>query len=360
MSEFSDRLIRWQRRHGRHGLPWQTDDPYRIWLSEIMLQQTQVATVSAYYPKFIQAFPRVQDLAAAEQDQVLQLWAGLGYYSRARNLHQAAQQIVNEFGGRFPSDRQQLQSLKGVGRSTAAAIAAFAFKQPETILDGNVKRVLCRVFALAGDPADKAFERTLWDLAESLLPQQRDDMPAYTQGLMDLGATVCRRSRPLCDICPMADICLAKRDNRQAELPQRKTAAAVKQQTLYWLDMRRADGAVLLHKRPPRGIWAGLYCLPCFDSLADLQQFAAAYGLEADELHEQPAIAHRLTHRQLEILPFAAAHLDTAQTARSQALMNGQPENVGQLLPQAVWVPLSGLTDYGLPKPLTRYFQAAV
>lgn len=343
MPTFAQRLIRWQRQHGRNNLPWQTDDPYRVWLSEIMLQQTQVATVLDYYPKFLHAFPTVQDLAAADQDRVLQLWAGLGYYSRARNLHHAAQQIVAEHQGRFPQNRQQLQTLKGVGRSTAAAIAAFAFKQPETILDGNVKRVLCRLFALDGDPADKHFEQQLWALAESLLPEHRQDMPAYTQGLMDLGATVCRRSKPDCTACPMADICQAKQQNRQHELPRKKTAVTVKQQTLYWLKISRTDGAVLLCKRPQRGIWAGLYCLPTFDTLRNLQQFAAACGLPADALDEHPAIAHRLTHRQLEILSFHAVC-----TAAASFRLPEQPDAL-------IWVAPQQLADFGLPKPLADY-----
>ena len=199
---FSERLIRWQKAHGRHHLPWQVRHAYNVWLSEIMLQQTQVATVLDYYPRFIAHFPTVRSLAEAGQDEVLGLWAGLGYYSRARNLHKAAKQVVGDFGGEFPSARQELEKLCGVGRSTAAAIAAFAFHRREAILDGNVKRVLCRVFARDGNPADKKFENGLWDLAESLLPEANEDMPAYTQGLMDLGATVCKRTKPLCIQCP--------------------------------------------------------------------------------------------------------------------------------------------------------------
>jgi A/G-specific adenine glycosylase len=223
-TDFSRRLIAWQRQHGRHHLPWQVREPYRVWLSEIMLQQTQVATVLDYYPRFIARFPDVAALAAAPQDDVLNLWAGLGYYSRARNLHKAAKQVVHDFGGVFPPQRQALETLCGVGRSTAAAIAAFAFHEREAILDGNVKRVLCRVFAQEGNLADKKFEQALWALAESLLPPENKNMPAYTQGLMDLGATVCKRSKPLCAQCPMADGCLAKAQNRIADLPRKKEA----------------------------------------------------------------------------------------------------------------------------------------
>ncbi|EFE50900.1 A/G-specific adenine glycosylase [Neisseria elongata subsp. glycolytica ATCC 29315] len=219
---FADRLIHWQKQHGRHNLPWHSRDPYRVWLSEIMLQQTQVATVAGYYPRFLAAFPTVSALAAAAEDDVLALWQGLGYYSRARNLHKAAKQIMADFGGQFPTERAELEKLCGVGRSTAAAVAAFTFHKRETILDGNVKRVLCRVFAQDGDPQNKKFEHTLWTLAESLLPPQNANMPAYTQGLMDLGATVCKRSNPACPACPMSDICQAKAQGRTAELPRKK------------------------------------------------------------------------------------------------------------------------------------------
>ena len=251
---FAQRLISWQRQYGRHHLPWQTREPYRVWVSEIMLQQTQVATVLEYYPRFIAAFPDVASLAYAEQDEVLQLWAGLGYYSRARNLHKAAQQIIYNFDGKFPTTRLELEQLCGVGRSTAAAITAFAFHQRETILDGNVKRVLCRVFAQDGAPNNKKFEQTLWALAESLLPNNHDDMPTYTQGLMDLGATVCKRSNPSCSACPMNDICQAKIQNRIAELPRKKITTHVQHLPLFWLILRDSKGALLLEKRPQKGI----------------------------------------------------------------------------------------------------------
>ena len=345
---FAERLIRWQRSHGRHHLPWQVQDPYRVWLSEIMLQQTQVATVLDYYPRFVARFPDVAALAAAPQDDVLGLWAGLGYYSRARNLHKAAQQVVNEFGGVFPQQRQDLEKLCGVGRSTAAAIAAFAFRQRESILDGNVKRVLCRVFARDGNPADKKFEHELWALAESLLPAQNADMPAYTQGLMDLGATVCKRSKPLCGECPMAETCLAKAQNRTAELPRKKAAVEVKNLPLYWLLLRRSDGALLLQKRPPSGIWGGLYCVPCFDTLQGLYAFAARFGITSDGLIEAAPLTHRLTHRLLLITPFEA------QTERpSEAL------SASENLPDGLWAAPPNLADYGLPKPLQTYLNQA-
>lgn len=344
MSTFSTRLIQWQRQHGRNNLPWQTRDAYRVWLSEIMLQQTQVATVLDYYPRFVAAFPSVQALAAASQDQVLSLWAGLGYYSRARNLHAAAQQVVEQYGGVFPSTRTELETLKGVGRSTAAAIAAFTYHQREAILDGNVKRVLCRVFAQDGDPADKAFERQLWALAESLLPERPNDMPAYTQGLMDLGATLCTRSKPRCHQCPMQSICQAHAQNRTAELPRKKSPIAVQQQTLYWLIIEQ-NHAVWLHKRPQRGIWAGLWCTPTFDSLADLQRFAAQHRIPFHHATELPAIQHRLTHRQLEIIPYRiATDLGSLKAEGCNEMQTATGE----------WVTPQKFTQYGMPKPLAK------
>ncbi|MCF7521824.1 A/G-specific adenine glycosylase [Neisseria sp. ZJ106] len=335
-TQFAPILINWQRQHGRRNLPWQVQDPYRIWLSEIMLQQTQVATVCGYYPRFIEKFPTVADLAAAEQDEVLALWAGLGYYSRARNLHKAARQVVEQFGGRFPQSRQELETLCGVGRSTAAAISAFAFGQRETILDGNVKRILCRIFARDGNPADKKFEQSLWTLAESLMPSENQDMPAYTQGLMDLGATVCKRSKPLCGECPMSSMCEAKKQNRIDELPRRKAAVNVQTLPLYWLTVRNQDNKIWLHKREQGGIWGGLYCVPCFESLDELHRFADDLGLNEGDLSEDTPFTHRLTHRLLLITPFTA-------TCPNPPFSDG------------LWVAPQDLADYGLPKPLQDY-----
>ncbi len=336
--DFATRLVAWQREHGRHDFPWQVRDPYRVWLSEIMLQQTQASTVRDYYTRFVAALPTVQDLAAAEQDTVLALWAGLGYYSRARNLQAAAQQIVQDFGGQFPSTRLELEQLKGVGRSTAAAIAAFVFGARETILDGNVKRVLCRVFAQDGEPQNKAFERELWALAESLLPEQSSDMPAYTQGLMDLGATLCIRSKPQCSRCPMSDKCLAYQQNLTDVLPRKKTPVAVKQQTLFWLILVREDGAICVQKRPNRGIWAGLYGVPEQSSLHDLANCATACGANWQDAEERASIAHRLTHRALEIVPYVLR------------VANDTP------VPSAgcLWLPHRDWADYAMPTPLAN------
>lgn len=343
-SSFSLALVAWQRQHGRHHLPWQGSDAYRVWLSEIMLQQTQVRTVLAYYPRFVAAFPTVADLAAADEDAVLRLWQGLGYYRRARMLHQAAQQVMTHHQGRLPDSRRALQTLSGVGRSTAAAIAAFAFGQREAILDGNVKRVLCRVFALDGEPNNKAFEDTLWTLAESLLPDKRSDMAAYTQGLMDLGATVCKRSQPACAVCPLKTQCQAYQHQRVAELPRKKTPAPVALWPMYWLVLCRADGAVWLQKRPTKGIWGGLWCVPCMDDLAEVEHSLAAVGLCHDDWEIATEISHRLTHRLLQITPLL---IRTAMDTSLPTL----PSLYGQ------WVLPSQWPDYALPKPLAVYLQ---
>lgn len=340
--DFASRLVAWQRQSGRHDLPWQVRDPYRVWLSEIMLQQTQVTTVLDYYPRFMQAFPTVSALAAADENAVLALWQGLGYYSRARHLHQAAQQVMQQFGGVFPQQRAQLETLCGVGRSTAAAIAAFCFQQRETILDGNVKRVLCRVFAIDGEINSKPVTEALWALAERLLPENPADMPVYTQGLMDLGATVCKRSKPLCADCPLADGCLARQQNRQTELPRKKKAIDVKVLPLFWLVLRHRDDAVWLQKRPATGIWGGLWCVPCVDSFQATLAEAAKWQLTDADLTEEAPILHRLTHRQLHITPFIAA-------VSSPALADNQT--------QGRWVLPQDWPDYGLPKPLSVYLQ---
>ena len=244
---FAEKLIAWQRRHGRRGLPWQdTRDPYRIWLSEVMLQQTQVSAVIPYFNRFIDKYPTVEALAAASEDDVLRLWAGLGYYARGRNLHRAARAIA---ASRFPQSSVELQKLPGVGRSTAAAIAAFAFGERAAILDGNVKRVLSRCF---GSDAD------LWKLAERLLPDH--DIESYTQALMDLGATVCTRT-PSCDGCPVKARCVARKTGRIAELPAPRARRPLPLREVDW-HVYRHDGKVLLERRPSPGIWGGLWCFP--------------------------------------------------------------------------------------------------
>jgi A/G-specific adenine glycosylase len=300
---FASRLVEWQRRHGRHDLPWQnTRDPYRIWLSEIMLQQTQVATVIPYYARFVDAFPNVRALAAADIDRVLELWSGLGYYRRAHHLHEAARTIVARHSGAFPSDATTIASLPGIGRSTAAAIAAFAFAAREAILDGNVRRVLARHRGIEGYPGAPKVEARLWEVAESLLPHSTEIAP-YTQALMDLGATVCLRAAPRCTQCPVAADCIAKREARIDELPSPRPKKALPQRAVRVLLLERA-GALLLERRPTIGIWAGLWSLPETDLDGDVAlhckaKFAATV-VEGDAL---PAIEHGFTHYRLTIHP---------------------------------------------------------
>ncbi|MDO5086510.1 MAG: A/G-specific adenine glycosylase [Comamonadaceae bacterium] len=301
---FATRLVRWQRQHGRHGLPWQgTRDPYRVWLSEIMLQQTQVATVRDYYPRFLARFPDVAALAAAPADDVMALWSGLGYYSRARHLHRCAQEVVARFGGQFPRQAETLQTLPGIGRSTAAAIAAFCFGERAAILDGNVKRVLTRHLGVADDLAVAAHEKALWQRADALLPTSPADMPAYTQALMDLGATVCTARQPRCGACPVAADCVARREGTPERYPVKTRKLKRGQQTLWLLHAHQTgQTAVWLHKRPARGIWAGLYVLPAFDTRSAL---LAALPAGVSVTDHAPFI-HVLTHKDLHLHPVSA------------------------------------------------------
>jgi len=255
MYEFAITIVEWQKQHGRHDLPWQnTTDPYTIWVSEIMLQQTQVSAVIPYYTKFISHFPNIQALSSASQEQVLQYWSGLGYYSRARNLHNAAQKIVDEFNGIFPQNYDDILSLPGIGRSTAAAISTFAFNKPQAILDGNVKRVFARHFLLEGWPGSPKIEQEMWEIAQRENP--KEDAITYTQGLMDLGATVCKRSKPKCHECPVNVSCKALAQNLTHQLPTPKPRKILPEKRITMLVMTDGD-EVMLEKRPPSGVWGG-------------------------------------------------------------------------------------------------------
>lgn len=302
MSEFARRLVRWQSRHGRHDLPWQrTRDAYRIWLSEIMLQQTQVATVIPYYQRFLARFPDVASLAAATLDDVLASWSGLGYYTRARNLHAAAQAVVTRHGRKFPRGREALASLPGVGRSTAAAVAVFAFGRREAILDGNVKRVLSRQFAVRGYPGEARVEARLWALAESQLPAR--NVARYTQALMDLGAAVCVRTRPACADCPVSGSCKARAQGRAAAYPSPRPRKPLPVRETAMLLLLR-HGELLLEKRPPTGVWGGLWCLPEMPVEANPRDYCAGrFGLRLASSRRLPPLRHGFTHFTLNIAP---------------------------------------------------------
>ena len=357
--EFAQSIVRWQTSHGRHSLPWQnTRDPYRVWLSEIMLQQTQVSTVLAYYARFLARFPAVSDLAAADTDDVMALWAGLGYYSRARNLHRCAQEVVALHGGAFPRTAALLQTLPGIGRSTAAAIASFCFAERVAILDGNVKRVLTRVLAFGDDLAQSANERRLWDIATSLLPA--DDlpnaMPRYTQGVMDLGATLCTTRAPQCLLCPVKDLCagLATGNPVRFPLKTKKLKRSALGLSLLWAE--RPDGAVWLEKRPTKGIWGGLYCLPVFDS--DAQLAAALPAAWRSTLQNLPHFLHVLTHKDLHLAPWVLK-VPANQTLPPTILSPELLSSARLSPPLGRWFNAAEQTALGLPAPIRKLLDRA-
>jgi A/G-specific adenine glycosylase len=338
-SGFARAVIEWQRAAGRHDLPWQASrDPYFVWLAEIMLQQTQVATVVPYYLRFIERFPDVVALAAAPLDAVMTVWSGLGYYTRARNLHRCAQRLVEHHGGQFPQSAAQLQELPGIGRSTAAAIAALAFGERAAILDGNVKRVLARCFAIDGDVASAPVARRLWQLAESLTPAL--DVGVYTQGMMDLGATVCTRHRPKCSACPLAADCIARHENRVADLPAARTARDRPRRRTAVLIVRDETGAVLLEPRPPSGIWGGLISLPEFeDSASDanlIDGAAARFGIAVRLGRSLPELRHEFTHYTLLMQPRLARATTACATADATARFVGREALGGTALPAPI------------------------
>ncbi|SDY32526.1 A/G-specific adenine glycosylase [Nitrosomonas sp. Nm33] len=304
MSTFANTLILWQIQHGRHDLPWQgTNDPYAIWVAEIMLQQTQVMTVIPYYQRFMEAFPDIEYLAKASVDDALALWSGLGYYSRGRNLHKAACLMAEHYQSRFPRHAAEIQQLPGIGRSTAAAIAAFAYGERCAILDGNVKRVFARYFGIIGYPGEKKTEALLWQKAEELLPQAgvKQQMAAYTQALMDLGATVCTRHQPKCLSCPLQPNCVAFAENRVASLPTPRPRKPLPSKETTFLIMIDQD-KILLEKRPSPGIWGGLWCLPERQVDNNNQTYRTqSMEIDALPLTDLPPLDHTFTHFKLRI-----------------------------------------------------------
>ena len=331
----ASRVVRWQRSHGRHDLPWQgTRDPYRVWLSEVMLQQTQVATVIDYYVRFVQRFPDVQALAEAPMDDVLALWSGLGYYSRARNLHRCAQAVVSQHDGVFPDHSEGLATLPGIGRSTAAAIAAFCFGERAAILDGNVKRVLTRVLGFEADLAQAAAQKALWLQADALLP--RRDVDVYTQGLMDLGATVCLARRPACGACPLQGLCVAKQQGRPERYPvkTRRLKRGQRENALLWLQHR---GLHWLVQRPEKGVWAGLWSLPEYPSRLALDAASAEWPGHGEWL---PTIDHALTHFDWQLHPLRWLW----------PVRKAQPSSLGE----GRWLTLDQALASGLAAPVRR------
>ena len=296
-------LLPWFDRYGRKSLPWQQDPtPYRVWVSEIMLQQTQVTTVVGYFERFMSRFPNVATVASAEADEVLHYWSGLGYYARARNLHRTAQLVARDHSGKFPRTASELESLPGIGRSTAGAIASLAMGQRQPILDGNVKRVLCRYHAIERWWGDAATMRELWQHADRHTPAER--VAEYTQAIMDLGATVCVRSRPKCEACPLKTDCLAYSSNLQHAIPARKPKRERPQRFTTFLIVRNSDGQVLLHRRPPRGIWGGLWSFPECDVEENPRDWCKKkLGVAVEAPTPLPTVHHGFTHFDLDILP---------------------------------------------------------
>jgi A/G-specific adenine glycosylase len=339
--DIAQRVLRWRQQFGRQGLPWQDSrDPYRVWLSEIMLQQTQVATVLDYYARFLQRFPTLRALADAPLDDVLALWSGLGYYGRARNLHHCAQVVQREHGGIFPRSSQALAQLPGIGRSTAAAIAAFCYGERIAILDGNVKRVLGRALGFGADLSRSANEQELWRQAQALVPEQ--GVEHYTQGLMDLGATLCSARNPQCLRCPLATLCIAHREGRPEAYPVkiRRLTRGVRAHALLWL----AQGERLwLVQRPPRGVWAGLWSLPEFDTLDTLWQRLDGWPGLGETL---PTIEHALTHFDWTLQPLRWQLPARLSAQRLDAL--------AAQLPAGRWVSLDQALQMGLPAPVRK------
>lgn len=302
-AHFAELLLSWYHTHGRKDLPWQREpDAYRVWVSEIMLQQTQVATVLGYYDRFLTRFPDVAALAAAPQDEVLHLWSGLGYYARARNLHRAAQLICERHHGVFPGTLEAAMALPGIGRSTASAILAFSTGAHHAILDGNVKRVLARLHAIEGWPGQKEIEDQMWRLAELHTPAR--NVAAYTQAIMDLGATVCVRGAALCHACPVQALCAAYRLSKVSELPTPKRRGALPVRCTRMLLLKNPHGEVLLHRRPPSGVWGGLWCLPeCAPEEDAAAWCEARLALRATSAQPWPTLRHTFSHFHLDITP---------------------------------------------------------
>lgn len=346
---FSNALLQWFDHCGRHDLPWQKDKtPYRVWVSEIMLQQTQVTTVIPYYERFMASFPTLQSLAIASEDQVLAHWAGLGYYARGRNLHKTAKICVEELDGEIPATLESLQALPGIGRSTAGAILSISQNLRAPILDGNVKRVLCRYLGMQTWPGERNTEKKLWQIADSFTPHERVD--DYTQAIMDLGATLCSRSKPACHRCPFSDSCWAYKNEKTATLPVRKPTKSIPTQRVWVLIIRNESGELFLEKRPPSGIWGGLWTLP---QLAEADDTAQQIEQRVEDLAKrndwtvtstqtQPLLKHTFSHFHLHMTPIA---IQLAGKSMSYNSINEAPQQ---------WATKDQLDTIGLPAPIKK------
>ncbi|VAW76029.1 A/G-specific adenine glycosylase [hydrothermal vent metagenome] len=338
---FAERVLTWFEHHGRKDLPWQQQPtPYRVWVSEIMLQQTRVKTVIPYYQQFISRFPDISSLTDAALDDVLHHWSGLGYYARARNLHKAARQICDIHNGTFPEQFEQVEALPGIGRSTAGAVLSLACGQRHAILDGNVKRVLARYHAVHGWPGNSAVLRELWLLAEQATPSQ--DVAAYNQAMMDLGATVCRRGMPDCECCPLQEDCMASQQGIQRSLPSSRPRKVLPVHKVRMLLLQDAQRAIWLQQRPPSGIWGGLWSFPEFEDISAVQGWLDERSLNVD-VQEWDVVRHTFSHFHLEITPCFAR-----QKSPAFSVMDGD---------EGVWYNTGQPGALGLPAPIQRLLQ---
>lgn len=339
---FAEQLLLWFDKHGRKDLPWQQrPTPYLVWLSEIMLQQTQVNTVIGYYQNFTQRFPDVESLAHASQDEVLAYWSGLGYYARARNLHKAAQMIVEKHQAKLPNDFENLINLPGIGRSTAGAILALAHQKKFPILDGNVKRVLTRFDAISGWPGKKDIEAQLWQRAEALLPNDR--IANYIQAQMDLGATLCTRSKPDCLRCPLTPACKAYQTGNPTAFPQPKPKTKIPLRHTLWLVMQNANDEILLQQRPQSGIWGGLLSFPECETESEIESICQhQFQLHINEIQKQPEFLHVFTHFKLTIHPYLIK-------CNSHAIAEKEYAN---------WYKIEHSIELGLPAPVKSFLKS--
>jgi len=344
-TDFAERLLAWHDQHGRHDLPWQQNPtPYRVWVSEIMLQQTQVATVIPYYQRFMRSFPDLKTLAAASQDEVLAHWSGLGYYARARNLHKTAQLVAAEHQREFPDTQAGLEALPGIGRSTAGAIRALAMRQNAVILDGNVKRVLCRHGAIPGWPGKSAVMKKLWLLAEEFTPDKR--VANYTQAIMDLGATLCTRSRPQCEDCPLSESCLAYAQQNPTAYPEKKPKKEKPERVETYLLLVNEAGEVHLQRRPEKGIWGGLWSFPVLPEDQALEEWLSKYSLISKKSESMAALRHQFTHFNLEIKPVRVLVEHTGIRDEDPAT--------------SVWMKPATATPGGIPAPVEKLLQRLI